>query len=155
MPTVPYFPGQDVTIREDAEGHPAFDRFLALTSKDRDAHTRHVWAYFSDMYAIYPDYIEEDMDEVPQSAEEIWNHVRPKAVYVEDWRGNDYVMISCSCGWDLEQGLLMSFENGDTLVKVGGFDGHPTYRSASTRWPEEDNDVVYDAEDPELTTRRG
>ncbi len=135
-------------------GPAAVDRFLALASEDRAVHTRHVGAYLSDMNAIYPDYIEDDMDEVPQSADEIWNHVRPRAVFVEDRRGKDYVMVSCSCGWDPEPGPLMSCEIGDTLVEVGGFDGHPTYRSASTRWPEEDNGIVYRAEGSKLTTRR-
>ena len=60
--------------------------------------------------------------------------------------------IEGAVAWEPEHGLQMSWENGETLVKSGAYDGHPTNGHAFAD-PAYDSYVFY-CSSPNLRTKR-
>lgn len=156
---VPFFDGIEVSFEDFEEAEPAkaqaaLDAFLALGKQDRLAASRHVYAYYRNFHEMVggEDWLDASMG-VPARPEDIWAHVQPQLLFVgarDDMPGHVYVVIEASCDWEEEHGLMMVWEDGKTLVKVGGYDGHFT-----NEWAYDDEalrDVVY-AGGPKWTTR--
>lgn len=136
-PASPWSPAQDAAIK----------RFMRLNSTDRLAASRHVLAYYRDIHKALDgrSWLDARMPR-PRKAETIWRHVRPQRLL---FLGDDplFLAIEARVPWDEALGLMMVWQGGDRLVKVGGYDGQPLNTGAE---PE----VVYRAADPALTTRQ-
>ena len=109
----------------------AIHHFLQLGTADRLDASRHVHAYYEDFRDAVggEDWMDDEFGRIV-SAEDVWAHVDPKVLQVmteTDGTGRvvPYVVLEANCDWESEHGLLMSWENGSRLVKVGGYDGHP------------------------------
>ncbi|SCY91679.1 hypothetical protein SAMN03159288_05217 [Rhizobium sp. NFACC06-2] len=159
MITVPYFDGAEVEFvdadLDDPESIAALETFLSLTKADRYSDARHVLAYYKDYSeeAGKPDWLEEEIGTLA-SPVEIWRHVTPGPVVVENGRGEDenrYVVMEAECAWNSERGLMLVWRNGTILSKVGGYNGHVT--NANAYRDETLKDVVYKARNSEYTTR--
>lgn len=129
----------------------ALDAFLALSPQDRTAMSGHVLAYAQDFQDWTGD--ETALDLTPEG---IWTHVHPRALTTEeDPYGPDqkaYVVVEADCDWEPEHGLMLCLEEGRSLTKCGGFDGHLTNVNAFN--DPGLADVVYRALDPRFTTGR-
>ncbi len=156
---LPFFANADAEIEDFGEAGAAaataaLEAYLALGDADRLAASRHVYAYYRDFHEAVggEDWLDALMG-VPEKPEDIWAHVTPQLVFVgarDDMPGHVYVVVEASCAWEEEHGLMMVWEDGKTLVKVGGYDGHFT-----NEWAYDDaklRDVVY-AGSPKWTTR--
>lgn len=125
----------------------ALKRFLNLTPADRLAASHHVHAYYSDVHAALggQDWLDDKMKR-PGRAEMIWRHVRPQRLV---FLGDDpvYIAVEARVPWEEAFGLMLVWENGNRLVKVGGYDGRPLNGDEAG--------IVYRATDPALTTRQG
>lgn len=158
MLKVPYFDNAEMGLVEDIDDKDAaaaLAAFLALTSADRLADARHVYAYYKDYHEAVggEDWMDEDMG-VPETPADIWKYVTPGIeIDVTQAHGDDpnwYVIMECHCGWEEEHGLMLVWRGGATLTKVGGYDGHVTNRNA---FDDDDMiDVVYAATNPRYTT---
>jgi len=128
MINVPYFDGAAITLNTEVDGIAhVLDAFLTLDSTHRLTDSRHVFAYYQD-YRSGADWLDAIMA-VPDHAQDIWKHVTPGPVYLEQGRRDDtswYVVMEAECDWDVEHGLMMVWRNGTTLCKVGGYDSHLT-----------------------------
>lgn len=157
---MPYFDNAEADMFEDAdrseEGAPALAAFLALTSADRIADSRHVFAYYKDYHQAVggEDWLDEQMG-IPEALADIWNYVTPGSeIDVQKGRHGDenwYVIMEANCGWEEEHGLMLVWRNGTVLTKVGGYDGH--FTNVNSYADDTLVDVVYAASNPEFTTR--
>jgi hypothetical protein len=85
--------------------------------------------------------------------------VYPNVLYAqESWDvGNKdqmrkFVVLEGNCGWEVEHGILMSWRDGNELVKVSEYDGHATHGHA---YDDVSKDAfVYFSNRPEMCTRR-
>jgi hypothetical protein len=160
---VPYFDNREIDLT-DEDGHlhrsegarAALNSFLKLTSADRLADTRHVFAYYSDVCDVVgSDFLEEVMGPLPTDPADIWNHVRPRSIFVwDDYMVPDvwYVVLDANCSWEDEHGLMMVWRNGERLTRVSDYDGHASNTHANTTDPEMAN-LVYASSDPRYVTR--
>lgn len=153
--TLPYFDNapalfdveQDAEQEQDesaqARASAALAAFLRLSVADRDADTRHVYAYCQGFVTSIG--AEEDMP-MPDNPLDIWQRVMPEVVVVYPDDGldqNAYVLVHAACDWEPEHGLQMVWRGGTELVRVSGIDGH-VLNSAF-----QGDDVIY--ADPLLT----
>lgn len=118
----------------DVAEQAALSAFLALTSRDRLADSRHLYAYYRDVkQAVASEDGRELEMAVPKTPEAIWTHVTPTQLYLDAGRDGDphlYIVAECECDWEDEHGLMMVWRDGATLCKVSGFDGHVTNADA-------------------------
>lgn len=147
---IPYFDGMPVLLLNEgvAESGPgkvttdeattALKAFLALSLENRHADGRHLIAYCKMMVDAVGEEVLEDMDNEIPSLDTVWNFVSPRSLgfgfldpgaYAE--RRTIFVKLEADVPWEPEHGLMMSWADGDTLVKVSGYDGHPTNGHAS------------------------
>jgi hypothetical protein len=136
---LPYFGGKTVELFFEDEAEllqfaDAIRAFLALGPADRNAATRHAWAYFRDFTDdVGFDWVDAGMEGLADGSEDIWNFVTPNTLSAaESWDvGNSdavrhFITLDANCGWEAEHGLSMSWRDGTELVKLSGFDGHAT-----------------------------
>jgi hypothetical protein len=136
---LPYFVGKTVELFFEDEEEllhfaDAIRAFLALGPADRNATTRHAWAYFKDFTDdVGFEWVDAGMEELPLNSHDIWNFVTPSTLSAtESWDvGNrdvkrQFITLDANCGWEAEHGLSMSWRDGTDLVKLSGFDGHAT-----------------------------
>ncbi|MEM6596410.1 MAG: hypothetical protein AAF672_16600 [Pseudomonadota bacterium] len=101
------------------------------------------------------DWLDAEMG-IVQDPEEIWRHVTPGPVFIEDGRGSDtscYVVMEAECAWEPEHGLMMVWKDGKFLSKVGGYNGHVT--NANAYADDTLHDTVYVATNKAFTSTRG
>ena len=131
----------------------ALAAFSALGPEDRRSDTRHVWAYFQDVYEDIGEHVDEAM-EIPATPDGSWAHVRPRCLYIDvKDDGTCFVMIECDCDWEEEHGLQMVWRDGSALCKAGPYDGHMT--NANAYADPKLAEVVYKAVNEQFTTRSG
>lgn len=137
-------------------GQVAFDRFLELTPDALIPVAPHVYAYYQDMMVHLDG---KGWPGVPlpniRRPENVWEHVAPTSVFIQSDRDDDgpwYVGVEANIPWEVEHGLIMLWEDGVDLVKVGQVDGHVT-NANSYADPGLEN-VVYAALDPRFRTTR-
>lgn len=118
----------------------AFSAFRSLTTEDLLELTPHVVAYAQDFGTATGQAASYD-------PETIWAEVTPNEAFVEKLNGDWHVCVEADCSWEPEHGLMLVWRHGKELVKVGPFDG----QLANTAG----DDVIYDAQNPKFTTRRG
>ena len=150
---IPYFDGASVAV-DNVNGLPlhqvlpVFSAFLELTADNRRADARHLVAYCQMMMeAVGEEEILEDLNGEAPTLENIWTFAQPSLLYFSHLtagkyaeRDTTYVMLEGNVNWEPEHGLLMSWQDGNKLVKVGAFDGHPTNGHAMAD-PEQDKYV--------------
>ena len=161
---IPYFDNRIVTVDQRAEvgdlhtlsGAGAFilNAYMGMTSADRLADTRHVYAYYRDIhYHVGGETSLDPFMGVPSSPAAIWNFVQPREIYLMsgfDADPHHYVVAACDCDWEREHGLTLVWRDGTTLCKVGPSDGHTTNVDAFDD-PSMQN-VVYPAIDARFRT---
>ena len=140
--SVPYFDGSMIQVEKCdlslEEVLPAFKRFLSLTAEQRRSDARHLLAYCKMIvYAVGEDALE-DMGGSEPGASLIFFDKLEAGKYAS--KPTIYVQIEGNVDWEPEHGLQMSWAEGDRLVKVSAFDGHPTNAHASAK-PEDDQYV--------------
>jgi hypothetical protein len=149
---VPYFDNAEIELDNhylpDDPNDPTLLEFLKLDKSDRLKDSRHVFTYYRDFHTMVggEDWLDEEMG-VVSDPEQIWAHVDPISIALEDGEGTDgnrYIMIEADANWEPEHALMMVWENGKTLCKVGEYDGHVTNAGADA--DEDLTNVVYDGE---------
>ncbi|OBB31665.1 hypothetical protein A5792_15880 [Mycolicibacterium peregrinum] len=128
----------------------ALATFLTLTPADRIADSRHVYAYYRDIHYTVggEDWLDEEMG-VPQTSADIWASVTPGPVMVTEWYERWYVVMEAECPWEEEHGLMIVWQDGAKLSKVGPYNGLVT----NGRGYDGREDAVYSAIGDEYTTR--
>ena len=136
-PAEPWSPAEDAALK----------RFLRLTPADRLAASHHVHAYYRDIHAALggEDWLDARMKR-PGQPEMIWRHVRPQRLVFLGAGGTVFVAIEARVPWEEAYGLMLVWQDGNRLVKVGGYDGQPLNGDEAG--------IVYRATDPALTTRQ-
>jgi hypothetical protein len=112
--------------------HAAISKFLATGPEVLMAAQVDVFSFYSDINQYYEP---ADEDFVHIDAErEVWKHVRfgDEAVVGRRAYGDKgiYVSVECNCDWEPEHGMQIVFKNGETICKVGPYDGHLTNADA-------------------------
>lgn len=135
----------------------ALAAFLALTPQDRLKDTPHVYAYYRETCEEMARDGDDPLDMVrPAFPAQIWDHVRPVYITVDDRRHMDedaaYISIECRCAWEGEHGLMMVWRHGRDLVKVGPYDGH--LLNSDAYGDDRLLNVVFHSLDPRLSTHR-
>lgn len=163
--SIPYFDGREVQVEniDDfplAEVAPAMEAFLALSPQHRIADSHHVFAYMKDTIDLAGEDVIEDMGGTEPAIDNIWEHVTPSMLYfsaIDQGQYADrrtmYVLLEGAVTWEYEHGLLMSWADGNRLVKVGPFDDHPTNGHASA--DRSRDEFVFDAASDRWATRPG
>ncbi len=112
--------------------HAAIRDFLSLQPSAMEAASAYVFRYYEDCR----DALDGD-DEEPvtiESPQDVWRHVRFGDEPMVDRRsGGDravYISLECGCDWEQEHGLQIVFRRGQTVCKVGPYDGHLTNSDA-------------------------
>ena len=106
--------------------HDAISAFLSIDEDVLKEVQAHILAYYDDVFrsvgAEEPDF--------PQisSPNDVWAHIRFGNEPIVSRRpyGDQgiYVSVECECDWEPEHGLQIVFKNGQTVNKVGPYDGH-------------------------------
>lgn len=113
------------------EFHAAIANFLAQGAGALKIAEPHIFQYYQDCKNDCPEDLE---DLVIPTASEVWNHVRlggePNILRRPYGDKGVYVLLECGCDWEPEHGLELVFKNGESLCKVGPFDGHLTNSDA-------------------------
>lgn len=137
---------------------PPLKNFLALTAEQRRTDSRHLFSYYKLMVEVVgEEVILEDMGGVEPIMEQIWDHVKPKLIFFDTLEAGKYVSkptiyvhLEGEVVWEPEHGLMMSWAEGNRLVKVSSYDGHPT-NGYGMDDPTKDQYVFY-CDIPELCT---
>lgn len=143
---LPMFDGALLSIfseLDDINSAQAVDVVRALLAKEpaeRDEAARHLLAHFNMMSrAVHdPTQILEELNGVAPVLDTIWNGVKLSGLELAQatetpWQTPDfdpgkpiYVVLDLSVPWDREHSVIMSWENGSVLVKVGEY-GSPVH----------------------------
>jgi hypothetical protein len=99
----------------------AAEAMLRLDPSALDKVTPHVWAN----YREFRDAVGDDVPAIDPS-DDIWAHVQPSGILVEERDGHAYVSFECNCDWEVEHGLMLVLRDGVRWVKVSAYDGHLT-----------------------------
>ena len=93
----------------------AFKNFLKLNNSDRDKNSELVINYYEDV--LRSGYTEKM---ILKKQSEIWNFVSPLRITILNWSEDEsfFVCIECSCDWEKEHGLQLTFKNGEILIKA-------------------------------------
>ncbi len=154
---VPYFDGFEVELADEvSSSDPTLIEFLNRNATDRLKDSRHVFNYYQDFHDAVggEDWLDQEMG-VVSDPKQIWKHVTPGPVFVEDGRGSDtsrYVVMEAECAWEEEHGLMMVWKDGKVLCKVGGYDGHVT--NANAYADDTLDNIVYSAINKTFTTTK-
>ncbi|WP_052336893.1 DUF6985 domain-containing protein [Nocardioides alkalitolerans] len=105
-------------------------RFLGLPADVRDVLTPFLWAYYRDTV---------EMNGLPvelTGPDQVWSQVRVGDEFLVGRDGEAwYVDVESGCDWEPEHGLQLVFRDGDTLVKVGQYDGHRAHLGTDEVYP--------------------
>ncbi|WP_299775145.1 hypothetical protein [uncultured Tateyamaria sp.] len=140
--SLPLFDGASVALLSDLDEMPsaardALGRLEQLTPEDRLSITPHVYAYYLDMHTHADSAWIDDVMARPGQVDDIWKNVRPVSITVKSRPANSstcttadplfFVLLEANCDWDDEDGLLLSWKDGQELVKVGDYDDKPVH----------------------------
>lgn len=109
----------------------AIAAFLSAGPDVLAAAAPHVYDYYLDINGHWDPADDEYLD-IP-APDRVWEHVQfgfEAHVQRDDAAGPVYVSLECNCDWEPEHGLQLVFRNGDTVSKVGPYDGHLTNTGA-------------------------
>lgn len=114
--------------------HAAIRSFLSIEADVLRAAELHLFSYYRNMNGDWDQSDEEYLS--INTPGEVWNHVQfgeeafvgrraygDKGIYVS-------VECECECDWEQEHGLQLVFRNGESICKVGPYDGHVTNADA-------------------------
>lgn len=159
---VPYFGDQTLTMQnfgdiDTAELVPALQNFLALRPEQRIRDGRHLVAYCRMMVDAVGEEVLEDLDNRLPDVDRIWDYATPHSISFKALDAGPYaarrtvfVAVEGEVAWEREHGLQMCWADGDKLVRVSEYDGHPTNGHASAK-PEQDA-YVFACYEPDLCT---
>jgi len=105
----------------------ALAAFLAAGPEMLAAAAPHVYDYYLDINGYWDP--EDDAYLHIPAPDRVWEHVRfgfEAHVQRDDAGSPVYVSLECNCDWEPEHGLQLVFRGGDTVSKVGPYDGHLT-----------------------------
>jgi|GEM_PF-1168904 len=149
---VPYFDGKSIRV-ENHDKIPeeiwarVLTEFLTLTPADRHQDARHLVANYEAMIdAVGEEDVLEYIEGDPPVLETVWNFVRPSSLTLTSrGEGEDeifYLLLEGNIDWEPEHGLLMSWQDGKTLIRVDDYDGHPTHAGRFDN-PEDEEKYIY------------
>ncbi|MDR6176470.1 hypothetical protein QE364_001182 [Nocardioides zeae] len=106
-------------------------RLTGLPPQFRATLTPFLWAYYSDVAAEWR------ASDPLHRPEDVWSQVEiGDELHVvrhgDDW----YVDIESSCDWEPEHGLQVVLRDGDTLTKIGPYDGHHRHLGTDEVYPD-------------------
>lgn len=62
------------------------------------------------------------------SADDVWRHIQfgfePMVERGDPDERDVYISITCNCDWEREHGLQIVLRNGESVCKIGPYDGH-------------------------------
>ena len=149
--SVPLLNGQcfDITIEERPEGMSddellvVVQRFLSLNEQAQHHLAEHLFAYYKDTEdAIGPEQILEDMDQLLETPSQTLEYIEIHNVCIDYGFMEDapFIVLDGECAWEPEHGVMISYQHGDVLMRVGPF-GHISNASATGQL--EDNRYIY------------
>jgi len=117
----------------DREGfHTAIQAFRSCGPEVLKAAEPHIFRYYKDMIRYWEP--GDDGYVVIDCPGDVWKHVQlgDEPMFTRNDSGDKgvYVSLECNCDWEPEHGLQIVFRNGDTVCKVGPYDGHLTNANA-------------------------
>lgn len=122
--------GYDTDPRRE-DFHAAIARFLAAPREALRAAEGAIFAYYREMNAHWEP---GDEDYVAiESPEGVWRHIEfgeEPGFSRREEDGAIYCSLECWCAWEREHGLQIVLRHGDTVCKVGPYDGHLTHSDA-------------------------
>nr|WP_086937457.1 hypothetical protein [Thaumasiovibrio occultus] len=108
------------------EFHQAMHNLLRLSPCALYEAQEAIYAYYQKINA----YFEPEDEEYVEIAkpQDVWSHIEFGADIAVSRRSRGdkgiYLSITCWCAWEEEHGLQVVFKQGQTVNKVGPFDGH-------------------------------
>jgi hypothetical protein len=106
--------------------HAAIAAFLSAGPQVLQAAQGHIFAYYRDVSARQA--AAGGAVVAIASPGDLWRHIGFGDEAIVERRDPDqrdvYLSLSCDCDWEGEHGLLIVLKNGDTVCKVGPYDGH-------------------------------
>ncbi len=128
---------------------------LALGPAALNEAAPHVHAYYLDVQNTLGGEALENGERPPEGPDDIWHLVQPRFLHIafEDLRdpGTAYAQLDANCAWEPDHGLTITWQGGDRLVRVSGFDGHLTNQHADSRVT--DPSIIYWSSVPRFVTR--
>jgi hypothetical protein len=130
--------GYDGDPRPD-DFHAAIANFLSIGQAVLEAAAPFVFRYYNDCVAAA------GAPATISSAGDVWRQVQfggePQVTRRAYGDERVYVSLECNCDWEPEHGLVLVFEDGLVVNKVGAYDGHLT--NADAYADDALEDVVY------------
>jgi len=116
----------------DKEGfHTAIQAFRSCGPEVLKAAEPHIFRYHKDIIGHWDPV---DDEYIIDSPSDVWKHIElgHKPIFSRNHFGDRgiYVSLECECDWEPEHGLQIVFRNGNTVCKIGPYDGHLTNASA-------------------------
>ena len=143
--SVPLFGGAEIPLGDLDDGwQVALSAFLGLPAEAGQTILPHLVGFNRDIAANY--------GFAPLDRDAIWQTVAAQEICVVADDGRMVVAVYCDCDWLPERGLLLVWQDGVTLTRVSGIDGH-----LSNSYAYNDPalaDAVYVGIDRAFTTRR-
>lgn len=132
--SIPYFQGkklQFILENYEKDSKPqdfetAINNFLALNLENRNQASEAVYKHYKEI-ADSPQ--ADNLDVTISTPEEVWDCIHPTEIYVSRRSVGEkkvYLQIACECIWELEHGLQIIYQQGETLTRVSSQDGHLT-----------------------------
>ncbi|WP_286765146.1 MULTISPECIES: DUF6985 domain-containing protein [Rhodopirellula] len=127
--SIGYFDESPIKVKNDSvsteEAIEALKNFLRLTSADRFADSRHPFAYYQFMvHECGNDLLGKQSGQLKEPTQ-VWEYVTPLHFYFAKSDDKMHVVLEANVAW-YSHGMVMSWENGNTLVRVSEFDGTTT-----------------------------
>jgi len=124
-----YFDNLPIEVKnEDVnsdEAITALKNFLQLTSANRLADSHHAFAYYKFMVHQCGNDLLGKRDGMLTEPPQVWEYVTPLRFYFDKSDDNVHVVLEANVVWE-DHGMVMSWEDGKTLVMVNAFDGSTT-----------------------------
>ncbi|NHZ41702.1 DUF6985 domain-containing protein [Massilia aquatica] len=112
--------------------HTAITAFLSGGPEVLKAAQAHIFQYYRDV-SSRQSAADEGFVAIDTPAD-VWRHIQFGAEPMVERGDPDerdvYISITCNCDWEREHGLQIVLRNGDTVCKIGPFDGHVTNADA-------------------------
>ena len=130
-PCIVQIDGYDADVKPE-EFHAAIARLIACPRSVLLAAESHVYRYYQDSHTDRNP-ADEGWVRIASPAD-VWLHVQlgDKLMVTRRAYGDQaiYVSIEGRCDWEPEHGLQIVLKNGESVVKVGPYDGHLTQSDA-------------------------
>lgn len=121
------------TDHQPEDFHQAINNFLGLTKNIFNSCENLIYQYYQDCIALRDDPDDENYIDI-RSPKQIWQYIdfgeQPLVSRRPHGDQAVYISLECRCAWEEEHGLQIVFKHGQTINKIGPYDGHLTNSDA-------------------------